>query len=84
MISAVSNSGCSDKQYYHITYSNSMNIVLLLIITTVYAAVNTTKYYYEILPTNTYINVNGTYFTQASPQACYADCQSCQIQTLAC
>lgn len=57
---------------------------LLLILASASAAVTNPQYFYEILPTSTYININGTYFTQASPQACYADCQSCQIQTLVC
>jgi hypothetical protein len=44
----------------------------------------TPNYRFDILPSASYINVNGSYLTQASPQACYADCQSCQIQTNIC
>lgn len=41
-------------------------------------------YSFTVLPSNNYIDINGSYLTQASPQACYADCQSCQILTNVC
>ena len=48
------------------------------------ANVNTPFYEVAILPTASYKDINGSALTQASPKACYADCQSCQIQTNQC
>ena len=42
------------------------------------------NYSFTVLPSSSYINVNGSYLTQASPQACYADCLNCQIKTNVC
>ena len=39
---------------------------------------------FSALPTNSYLNIDGTKLSQASPKACRADCQSCQIQTGQC
>ena len=39
---------------------------------------------FSALPTNSYLNIDGTNLAQASPKACRADCQSCQIQTGQC
>lgn len=41
-------------------------------------------YSFTVLPSNSYIDINGSFLTQASPQACFADCQSCQILTNLC
>ena len=62
----------------------SCRIFLLLLILSAVSAAADSSFYYEIQPSSTYINVDGSYFKDASPQACYADCQSCQIQTLIC
>jgi hypothetical protein len=45
---------------------------------------SSTYYSFTVLPSSSYIDVNGSYLAQASPQACYADCQSCQILTNIC
>lgn len=55
---------------------------LLLLVGVVTA--QTSNYTFTVLPSSSYINVNGSYLTQASPQACYADCLNCQIQTNVC
>ena len=39
---------------------------------------------FSALPTNSYLNIDGSNLAQASPKACRADCQSCQIQTGQC
>lgn len=50
----------------------------------VLACTQSNSYDFAVLPTSNYIDVNGSYLAKASPQACYASCQSCQILTNLC